>query len=297
MLVERSELARYVRWDGPVETAGGLPVYVDFATSVLNRDELLATSAGSTVRRSSGRLGRARRALRQVVSGGTATRANLARLVDLAVADADPGGEPPTVLVVGGGEVGVGADELYSSPRVRVLAFDIYGSPSVQFLADAHRIPLEDGCVDAVVVQAVLEHVLVPEQVVAEIHRVLRPGGLVYAETPFLQPVHEGAYDFTRFTESGHRWLFRHFERVDSDALTGPGSQLIWSVGALVTGLTRSRTAGRAVKLGLFWLRFLDRLVPAPYRVDGACGLWFLGRAAAPPITARDAVAHYRGAQ
>ena len=40
--------------------------------------------------------------------------------------------------------------------------------------------------------------------------------GVVYAETPFLQAVHEGPWDFTRFTESGHRWLFRAFERLDS---------------------------------------------------------------------------------
>jgi 2-polyprenyl-3-methyl-5-hydroxy-6-metoxy-1,4-benzoquinol methylase len=43
-----------------------------------------------------------------------------------------------------------------------------------------------DGTCDAVVVQAVLEHVLQPDVVVAEIHRVLRPDGLVYAETPFM---------------------------------------------------------------------------------------------------------------
>jgi len=56
---------------------------------------------------------------------------------------------------------------------------------------------------DAVWIQAVLEHVLDPVRVVAEIHRVLRPGGLVYSEIPFMQEVHEGAYDFTRFRLSG----------------------------------------------------------------------------------------------
>src|SRR5207237_664581 len=31
---------------------------------------------------------------------------------------------------------------------------------------------------------------------------------LVLGDTPFMQQVHEGAYDFTRFALSGHRWLF-----------------------------------------------------------------------------------------
>ena len=65
-------------------------------------------------------------------------------------------------------------------------------SRNTQFVADAHRVPLATESVDALVIQAVLEHVLDPWRVAAEIHRVLRPGGLVYADTPFLQQVHEG---------------------------------------------------------------------------------------------------------
>ena len=72
----------------------------------------------------------------------------------------------------------------------------------------------DDSC-DAVVVQAVLEHVLDPQVVVDEINRVLKPGGLVYAETPFMQQVHAGRYDFSRYSDAGHRWLFRQFEEVD----------------------------------------------------------------------------------
>ncbi len=53
---------------------------------------------------------------------------------------------------------------------------------------------------------------LEPERVVSEIARVLKPAGMVYSEIPFMQQVHEGAYDFTRFTDSGQRWLFRQFK-------------------------------------------------------------------------------------
>ena len=37
--------------------------------------------------------------------------------------------------------------------------------------------------------------------------------GIVYAETPFMQQVHEGAYDFTRYTVLGHRYLFKKFKQ------------------------------------------------------------------------------------
>ena len=53
-----------------------------------------------------------------------------------------------------------------------------------------------------------------PEKVVAEIYRVLKENGIVYAETPFMQQVHEGAYDFTRYTVLGHRYLFRQFHAL-----------------------------------------------------------------------------------
>ena len=118
-------------------------------------------------------------------------------------------GRRPRILVIGGGTVGDGLEELYADRAIDLLAFDVYASANVQLVGDGHPIPLADGTVDGVIIQAVLEHVLEPVVVAGEIHRVLREGGVVYADTPFMQQVHEGAYDFTRFTESGHRYLFR----------------------------------------------------------------------------------------
>ena len=93
------------------------------------------------------------------------------------------------------------------------------------FIADAHNIPIVNEYFDCVIIQAVLEHVLRPNQVVNEIFRVLKANGIVYSETPFLQQVHEGPYDFTRFTESGHRYLFKNFELIKSGASDGAGLQ------------------------------------------------------------------------
>jgi hypothetical protein len=143
----------------------------------------------------------------------------------------------------------------------------------------------------------VLEHVLDPATVVAEIHRVLRDGGLVYAETPFLQQVHAGAHDFTRFTASGHRYLFRRFEEITAGTVAGPGTGMLWSVDHLTRGLSRSALAGRAVRGLAFWLRGLDSLVPPRFAADSASAHYFLGRRSEKEMTAREIVAYYRGAQ
>ena len=45
------------------------------------------------------------------------------------------------------------------------------------------RLPIQDGVLDVVVIVDVLEHVAEPAGVLAEIHRVLKPGGLVLFDT------------------------------------------------------------------------------------------------------------------
>jgi SAM-dependent methyltransferase len=273
---------------------GRWPVLVDFERSVLNR-EALRTGAyvgDLTAPMPAARAVRLPAALARVWKPRNRVAA---RNVDLLLRGLV--GPAPRLLVVGGATVGNGVDAVYRDPCVEVIGFDIVPSPVTQFVADAHQIPLPSGSVDAVLVQAVLEHVLDPTLVVAEIHRVLKDGGLVYSETPFLQQVHAGAYDFTRFTASGHRYLFRRFEELGAGAVAGPGTQLLWSADHLVRGLTRSSFAGRAMRALLCWLRALDRLVPANYAADDATAYYFLGRKRDGQMSAAEIVTYYRGAQ
>ena len=129
----------------------------------------------------------------------------------------------PRVLVIGSRVLGSGMEMLAEYPGLEVVESDVELGPRPLVLFDAHDIPFEDGAFDGVIAQAVLEHVADPSRVAAEIARVLKPRGFVYAETPFMQQVHEGAYDFTRFTHLGHRRLFRDFDEVASGVACGPG--------------------------------------------------------------------------
>lgn len=272
------------------ELIDGYPVLIDFKKSVLKKEDIGALSSVIERRSYSGLLGIAKRLVsptKKVTSG------NVGYLLDILL----KGKDSALVLIVGGGSIGKGMNPLYDDPRIALVSFDIYASPEVQFLADAHNIPLPDNTFDAVVIQAVLEHVLMPSKVVSEIHRVLKKDGIVYAETPFLQHVHEGAYDFTRFTESGHRYLFRKFELIKSGASAGTGTQLLWSIDYFFRGLFRSRKIGKLAKLCFFWLQYCDKIIPDAYNIDSASGVFFLGRKKSGEISAKEIIAHYKGAQ
>ncbi len=188
-------------------------------------------------------------------------------------------------------------EELYEANDVNLIAFDIYASPLTQFIADAHGIPLAAGSMDAVVIQAVLEHVLEPWNVVEEIHRILRKDGLVYADTPFLQSVHEGPYDFTRFTDSGHRALFKRFTVIDSGLLRGSGTTLSWSFADFVRALTRSRALAFTARLSTFWTSFLNRWLHEGRSIDSASSVFLLAQKSDSTASPQELVAYYKGAQ
>jgi SAM-dependent methyltransferase len=271
---------------------GAQPLLVDFASSVLDADAVRASGAASPVPRSrSARpvLGAIVHRLRNPLPGDDVSARTLARLRAQT--------PRPRILVVGGGTASPGLRELYEGPGVETIGFDVYASPLTQFVADAHAIPLADGSCDGVWIQAVLEHVVDPWRVVAEIHRVLRPRGVVYSEFPFIQQVHEGTYDFVRLTERGQRWLFRHFEEVESGVLAGPGVALSWSIDHFVRSLTRSRVLGRVAGLGFAWLGWLDGLLGAREARDAASAYYFVGARSDTALGVKDLVAGYRGAQ
>jgi SAM-dependent methyltransferase len=81
---------------------------------------------------------------------------------------------------------------------------DLYGAQPHVF-GDAARLPFHDRCFDGVICLEVLEHVRDPEKVLAEIARVLRPGGRGWVSMPFLYPLHDAPFDFQRYTEYGLR--------------------------------------------------------------------------------------------
>lgn len=265
---------------GPFPVVQGQPVLIDFSASVLDQEQFLQREGSPPIRRARPR--RTRRLVEWLNGDNKAAR----RIADELLKRLAPGAR---VLVVGGGTIGSGAEPLYEAGVV--VGLDIYPTRYTALVADAHKIPFADGTFEAVWVQAVLEHVLTPEQVVQEIHRVLKPGGYVFADTPFLQHVHEGAYDFTRFTMNGHRWLFRGFSLLDAGLAGGAGSTLNWAIRYFARALTGNDRIGSAVGLAFWWLRLFDGTSRA--HEDAACGVYFFGRKSATSIAPDELVDFY----
>jgi ubiquinone/menaquinone biosynthesis C-methylase UbiE len=273
--------------DQTFPVVAGQPALIDFDQSILDRAELLASAGSSNVERNDGVLARA---VPRILFGYNRVAEAKAGQI---LADVKTSTLPARLLVIGGGAVGSGVQAMYDDPQVQVIGTDIYHSPHTTLIADGHRLPFADQSVDGVWIQAVLEHVLDPQQVAAEIHRVLRPDGLVFADTPFMQQVHEGAYDFTRFTLSGHRWLFRHFALIDAGTSGGAGLASLWSVRYLARAMTGSGPLGTLMQLAFFWLRFIDRWAGPRDTADAASAVYFYGRKSPTPISHKEIVAFY----
>lgn len=207
-----------------------------------------------------------------------------------------------TVLVVGAGGQRHWVDPALGGGARHILYCDVDVRASVDLFCDGHDLPFRDASVDAVVTTAVLEHVIDPVRVADEITRVVRPGGYLYSELPFMQQVHEGAYDFTRYTLSGHRRLFRWFAEVEAGMVAGPGTALAWSLENFLLAFARrprSRALTKAAaRLAFGWIARLDRFLEhRAEAMDGASCTFLLGRRADVPVSDVAIVATYVGAK
>jgi SAM-dependent methyltransferase len=188
----------------------------------------------------------------------------------------------PRVLVLGGSILGAGMKKFRANPAIEFIDTDVAFGPLTKAICDAHGLPFQKGTFDAVVAQAVLEHVCDPYRCVDEIHRVLKPGGLVYAETPFMVPAHSTPYDFHRFTYVGYRRLFKRYEQIGFGPVGGPAQALAHQCESTFLCAGKSRAAHAvtyfAVRWMCFWWKYLDRVLNKnPHALHCAFGLFFLG--------------------
>ncbi|MFI5371694.1 MAG: class I SAM-dependent methyltransferase [Candidatus Eisenbacteria bacterium] len=75
--------------------------------------------------------------------------------------------------------------------------------------ARAEMLPVRDGSMDVVLALAMLSYLQVPDLMLREARRVLRPGGLVAIEFLAMGPPWNAPFDFWRFTRFGAEVLLR----------------------------------------------------------------------------------------
>lgn len=191
---------------------------------------------------------------------------------------------PAYILVVGGGQQKDDLEKLMpEESNIQLFYCDIDSQATVDLFCDAHDLPFVDQVFHGIITTAVLEHVLYPERVVSEMYRVLVDGGVIYSEIPFMQQVHEGAYDFTRYTLSGHRRLLNHFSELSSGQVASAGTALVWSIQNFALCFAWNPLSKlmikSAVRLLFFWLKYFDYLfINNPQAIDGASCTYFLGK-------------------
>ena len=184
----------------------------------------------------------------------------------------------PRILIVGGGTEGHSLEGVLKNKNSIITSIDLYPSINTDYICDAHFLPFKDCTFDAVIIQAVLEHVLTPLDVVNEIHRVLKESGVIYAETSFLQHVHEKEYDFTRYTPNGHRYLFKNFESISFGSIKGPITVLAWTMRNLFETIFRSTYIGKLISIPFFIAANLfDRFLKNSFSILGSGAVYFLG--------------------
>lgn len=148
----------------------------------------------------------------------------------------------------------------------RIVCIDGYGYKSVHVVCDLAALPFADGSIDGLISEAVLEHVPDPEKHVAEMLRVLRPGGRVHCYFPFMQAFHASPHDYSRRTIPGLLHLFEEFTDCRTRVAGGPTSGLVWTLQEwlAIAGSFGSERLYRAL-VPLTWmlspLKYLDKVL------------------------------------
>lgn len=167
-----------------------------------------------------------------------------------------------------------------------LLNLEVYPSRSADVVVDSScRYPFVDEAFDGIGCFAVLEHTRQPWVVVEEITRMLKPGGKVFIDWPFLQPVHGYPSHFFNATREGLKTIFEDRGFQVEHAITEPHQSVAYTVSWVLGSFNHNlpaemrpelldMTVGDLMSLdrhGEVWNRWVKALPPAAQE-ELACG-------------------------
>jgi len=172
------------------------------------------------------------------------------------------------------------------------LYLEVYPSLSADLVIEpACRYPIADASLDGIGCFAVMEHMTEPWIAAAEFARMLKPGGMVFIDYPFLVPVHGYPSHYYNATREGLSRLFDSgFERVSlrTEDNQTPDHALHWQLNGLAEALDddalreelKAMTVGDLMAQppgGPFWRRVMAA-TPERSRADFGAGNTLIAR-------------------
>jgi SAM-dependent methyltransferase len=149
-------------------------------------------------------------------------------------------------------DVGCGAmpyAPLFDGRVTRYWGTDLRGSPD---LGDAHPVayaraeaqPFRAGSFDTVMGLAMFSYVPEPQRMLAEVHRVLKPGGVLLLECVQMAPLYPLYVDYYRYTRHGAAYVLKAagFEPVEFIAIGGLWARVGLSLIAPLNRINRGPT-------------------------------------------------------
>ncbi len=107
-----------------------------------------------------------------------------------------------------------------------VVGLDIYDFDGVDICARADRLPFKDGTVDLLLSTTAIEHMQGTDRAIAEMQRVVRPGGLLFVTAPFVHAYHPEPFDLLRWSHDGLAQAFSACDKVEVGGVSGPHQAL-----------------------------------------------------------------------
>ena len=142
---------------------------------------------------------------------------------------------------------------------------DIRPKRNVDVICDIHNVPALPGQFDAIVCNAVLQYCQDPHSVALEFHRILKSGGYLFLDAPWIQPFCQDTVDRFRFSEDALKSLFSMFEIIEVGPSIRPGSAFAMLGVHIAGSLTANRYINwllrKTVTACLFpfrWIRTVD---------------------------------------
>ena len=151
---------------------------------------------------------------------------------------------------------------------------------NVDIVADAATLPFKDNSVDMLISESTIEHTPNPEQVIREICRVVKPGGLLHQHSFSSRSTHPRTI-IPPYPRRVEITILRFYAEENRNA-RGPASALVtllMYIFALPSRSFRSRVQPRDVLFMVLLspLRFLDLLFIFPRSIEVSAMLYYVG--------------------